>query len=314
MRKVALALAILGTTLVTALYTAPAHAQATRTWVSGVGDDANPCSRTAPCKTWAGAISKTVAGGEIDALDPGGFGGVTITKSITLDGGGGQVASILVAGTPGITVAAGATDVVIIRNLRFQGGLGNGSSPGTAGTNGISFTSGAQLIIDRCDIIGFNTNGLAVSLSTTGLVEVRNSTFSNNPTGVSASSTSGFAAVQVINSVIVGTLNSGAQVGIGVRAGSGGAISINNSSFQDLLTGAQVSAGGILNVDSSYFTSTGTAISTASGTTFPTSVSNDSFYNAGTAFGGAGNYTSAGNNRISAGTTQGATPSAMTVK
>src|SRR5476651_400981 len=83
----------------------------------GAGDDANPCSRTAPCKTWAGAISKTAAGGEIDALDPGGFGQVTITKSITLDGGGGQVASTLVSGTPGITVAAGANDVVRIRNI-----------------------------------------------------------------------------------------------------------------------------------------------------------------------------------------------------
>src|ERR1700693_38941 len=97
-----------------------ASAQATRTWVSGVGDDANPCSRTAPCKTFAGAISKTAAGGEIDALDPGGFGALTITKSITLDGGG-QVASILVAGTNGINVSAGATDVVILRNLRIQG-------------------------------------------------------------------------------------------------------------------------------------------------------------------------------------------------
>src|SRR5450631_4096208 len=79
-----------------------AQAQASRTWVSGVGDDANPCSRTAPCKTFAGAISKTAAGGEIDVLDPGGFGGVTLTKAITLDGGSGQVASILVAGTNGI--------------------------------------------------------------------------------------------------------------------------------------------------------------------------------------------------------------------
>src|SRR5437016_11301345 len=85
------------------------QAQATRTWVSGVGDDANPCSRTAPCKTWAGAISKTANGGEINALDPGGFGAVTITKSITLDGGGGQVASTLVAGTNGINVAAQPT-------------------------------------------------------------------------------------------------------------------------------------------------------------------------------------------------------------
>ena len=95
------------------LFSMPANAQATRTWVSGVGDDANPCSRTAPCKTWPGAISKTAAGGEIDALDPGGFGTVTITKAITLDGGGGQVASILASGTNAINVNAGATDVVI---------------------------------------------------------------------------------------------------------------------------------------------------------------------------------------------------------
>src|SRR5205807_8536137 len=66
-------------------FTSMANAQSTRTWVSGVGDDANPCSRTAPCKTFAGAISKTISGGEIDCLDPGGFGQVTITKSITID-------------------------------------------------------------------------------------------------------------------------------------------------------------------------------------------------------------------------------------
>src|SRR5438309_10456033 len=93
------------------------QAQASRTWVSGVGDDANPCSRTAPCKTFAGAISKTAAGGEIDALDPAGYGAVTITKAITIDGGGGQVASVLVIGTNGNVVQANAaTDAVILRN------------------------------------------------------------------------------------------------------------------------------------------------------------------------------------------------------
>src|SRR2546423_10934046 len=86
-----------------ASFSTSVFAQATRTWVSGVGDDANPCSRTAPCKTFAGAISKTATGGEIDALDPGGFGGVTITKSITLDGGG-FIAGVLVSGTNGIVV------------------------------------------------------------------------------------------------------------------------------------------------------------------------------------------------------------------
>ncbi|MGA3311029.1 MAG: right-handed parallel beta-helix repeat-containing protein, partial [Xanthobacteraceae bacterium] len=161
MRKIALSLAILGATLVSVLYTAPAHAQATRTWVSGVGDDANPCSRTAPCKTWAGAISKTAAGGEIDNLDTGGYGGLTITKSITLDGGDAQVASVLVSGTNGITIAAGATDVVILRNLQFQGLLGNGSSSGTAGLTGIKITSGATVSIEHVKVMGFSGAGIS---------------------------------------------------------------------------------------------------------------------------------------------------------
>src|SRR6202051_3340845 len=117
-----------------ALFSMPANAQATRTWVSGVGDDANPCSRTAPCKTFAGAISKTAVGGEIDALDPGGFGAVTITKGMTIDGGGGQVASVLVNGTNGIVIAAPSTDLVTLRNLRING-IGGG-------LGGIRFLSG----------------------------------------------------------------------------------------------------------------------------------------------------------------------------
>src|SRR6266511_143118 len=103
-----------------------AQAQATRTWVSGVGDDANPCSRTAPCKTFAGAISKTAVNGEIDCLDPGGFGTVTITKSITIDGThGAGFGSILAAGTNGVNVndsgsGSPGTAIVSLRNLSIQ--------------------------------------------------------------------------------------------------------------------------------------------------------------------------------------------------
>ena len=92
----------------------------TRTWVSGVGDDVNPCSRTAPCKTFAGAISKTAAGGEINVLDPGGYGTVTITKSMTLNCGL-TLGSILGMGSPGVTIKAGANDRVTLRGLQFQG-------------------------------------------------------------------------------------------------------------------------------------------------------------------------------------------------
>jgi hypothetical protein len=159
--------------------------QASRTWVSGVGDDANPCSRTAPCKTFAGAISKTAAGGEIDALDPGGFGALTITKAITLDGGGGQVASVLVAGTNGIVVQAGANDVVIIRNLRINGIVGSGAG----GINGVRFLSGKDLNIENCYIFGFTTNGLDIALNqaTQASVHVYNSVFKqNNGVGIRA--------------------------------------------------------------------------------------------------------------------------------
>ncbi len=148
--------------------------QASRTWVSGVGDDANPCSRTAPCKTFAGAISKTAAGGEIDALDPAGYGAVTITKAITIDGGGGQVASVLVSGTNGIVVQAGPSDVVILRNLRING-IGTG-------INGIRFLSGKDLNVENVYVFGFTTNGLDVALNqaTKATVHVYNSVFKNN--------------------------------------------------------------------------------------------------------------------------------------
>src|ERR1700716_973635 len=110
---------VLGLGLLFCAMTSAAQAQATRTWVSGLGDDANPCSRTAPCKTFPGAYSKTAAGGEIDALDPGGFGTISIGKALTIDGGGGQVASILGSGAiNAVNINAGANDNIILRNLR----------------------------------------------------------------------------------------------------------------------------------------------------------------------------------------------------
>ena len=124
------------------------HAQATRTWVSGVGDDANPGSRTAPCKTFAGAISKTAVNGEISVLDPGGFGAVTITKSITISGDG-TLASILGAGTNGVIVNAADTDVVVLRNISFEG---TGS-----GLNAIRILKAGAVHIENCTINGFQT-------------------------------------------------------------------------------------------------------------------------------------------------------------
>jgi hypothetical protein len=165
------------------------YGQATRTWVSGVGDDANPCSRTAPCKTFAGAISKTAAQGEIDALDPGGFGALTITKSITLDGGGGQVASVLVAGTNGIVVTDGGAGTinVIIRNLRLDG-LGPGTN---GGLDGIKLLSARDLNVENCVIFGFQI-GIEVASNTNASLHVVNTIIKNSSNdGIKVATTGG---------------------------------------------------------------------------------------------------------------------------
>lgn len=135
-----------GISLVLLSFATGASAQATRTWVSGVGDDVNPCSRTAPCKTWAGAISKTLAGGEIDALDSGGFGAVTITKSITIDGGY-ALGSILASLTTGVIVNAATTDVITLRRLSINGATG--------GLYGVRVRQARQVNIEDSEIFGF---------------------------------------------------------------------------------------------------------------------------------------------------------------
>jgi hypothetical protein len=137
-----------------------ASAQATRTWVSGVGDDVNPCSRTAPCKTFAGAISKTAAGGEISVLDPGGFGAVTITKSIFINGMWGGEAGVL-AGGNGIVVNAGPSDVVVLRGLTIFG-----VNPPS---NGVRYLAGAAVHIRDCVIKNFNAaNSFGIVVAPTG--------------------------------------------------------------------------------------------------------------------------------------------------
>jgi hypothetical protein len=191
LKKLILLIGGLWTLLVTA--SAPVYAQATRTWVSGVGDDANPCSRTAPCKTFAGAISKTAAGGEISALDPGGFGVVTITKSITINGDG-TLAGILSAGTSGIIVNVGATDKVILRNITINGA--------NTGTNGIRYLAGGTLMVDNGTISGVNASpGRAISVETTATAEllVTDTTITNCLAGIRLATTAGNLAATLDN-------------------------------------------------------------------------------------------------------------------
>jgi hypothetical protein len=159
------------------LPSAPATAQATRTWVSGVGDDANPCSRTAPCKTFAGAISKTAANGEINTLDPGGFGGVTITKSITISGcTGANLAGVLVSGTNAIVVNAGVNDRVVLRCLDINGL--------NTSLNAVRWISGKSLKVTDSEMYGFTRDGIDLESSTFGSKAVILRNFIHDNTGV----------------------------------------------------------------------------------------------------------------------------------
>jgi hypothetical protein len=150
-----LLLPALGVALVP-LVASPAHAQATRTWVSGVGDDVNPCSRTAPCKTFAGAIAKTAEGGTINVIDPGGFGQVTITKSITIDGTGVE-ASLLNSGASAITINAPASADVTLRDLDITGAPG--ATDGECGANqvGVRILGARSVRLDDLRISGQQT-------------------------------------------------------------------------------------------------------------------------------------------------------------
>jgi len=290
---------IMAAILLAALYTAtPASAQATRTWISGVGDDVNPCSRTAPCKTFAGAISKTAAGGEIDCLDPGGFGAVTITKAITLDcasGEGGQVGSILSSGTNAIVISGTPTGAAVtIRNISING------AGVTLGLNGIRYISGGgALHVENAEIFGFGQKGIDFENTAPANLFVRNSLISDNfdPTnggGIFVKPTGGVLAnVSVKNTEMDRNLfgmrvedggkatvqdsNAHANNGNGfvaVSASVAAEITLVNTVASNTLSNgvATAGAGARINMYYSSVTDNGTGINTGGGGTIATTV------------------------------------------
>jgi hypothetical protein len=284
-------LAVAGTTLALFAVSAPAHAQATRTWVSGVGDDLNPCSRTAPCKTFAGAISKTFINGEIDCLDPGGYGAVTITKSITIDCTG-TFGSILASGTTGvvINIPVGANDpfrTVRLRGLSINGSGASGTIGTRTGVRGVRILDALVVEIEDTVITDFVTNGIADSrTSTGGKLLIRNSVIRDvtgsailaagaNPNNVSIEN------VHAINS------------GFGVAAATGNKVSIARSVFAGNTTaGVEGDPGSQVGLENSLVSGNTTGLQ-SNGTM---SFSNTSLFFNGTIITGA--TTSFGNNRF----------------
>jgi len=213
---------------------APAHAQATRTWVSGVGDDVNPCSRTAPCKTFAGAISKTAISGEINCLDSGGFGTVTITKSISIICNG-LIGGILSAGVNGVTVNAG-TGAVVLKGLDINGA-------GT-GTNGIRVVTASAVTIEDCTIQ--NTTGWGIAIQNTALsqFQVTRVTATNNTLGGMQvrPANGGAVAVGVVNGLV--SFKNGKGIELDGSGGSSSNTLIRNSDFNTNSTGISLTSAG----------------------------------------------------------------------
>jgi Right handed beta helix region len=176
MIKIASFPAIAGALLAIGFSAAPAHALATRTWVSGHGADSGACALAAPCRTFAFALTQTASGGEIDVLDPAGYGTMTITKAVSIVNDGVGVAGIQPgSGFSGVTINAGAFDSVHLRGLTIEG-AGSGSS-------GIQFNTGGNLAIENCVIRGFVNVGIFISPSTSSSFSVSNSIASNNGGG-----------------------------------------------------------------------------------------------------------------------------------
>jgi hypothetical protein len=229
-----------------------AQAQATRTWVSGVGDDVNPCSRTAPCKTFAGAISKTATGGEISVLDPGGFGAVTVTKSITLSGDG-TLASIVNAGTSGVVVSAAcaAPCDVRLRNLSF---FGAGS-----GVHAVNFLGAGSLSLENVTIEAETLNGVNIAANGNVNAVLRNVSIRGVATGVQVATTVGLARV-LLDGVHI------QQAAAGVSVDANAVVEVNRSSINHTTTGILSSvATSVVRLSDSTVSMNTTGLSTSSG-------------------------------------------------
>jgi hypothetical protein len=217
MRRITLLGSVLGFAI--PLLTAVSAQAQSRTWVSGVGDDLNPCSRTAPCKTFAGAISKTATGGEINCLDPNGAGAVTITKSISIVCDYTE-AGVLATGTNGIIVNAPAGSIVTLKGLDVECNV--------TGLNGISMINvGVVLHIHK--------------------VQVRNCRGASG-NGIRIIPSSNSAEVYIADSYITDNGSSATTAGILVNPSSTGSVvlTVNRTQLENNSAGisANIAAGG----------------------------------------------------------------------
>jgi Right handed beta helix region len=314
MSKARITARLLAAALFTLTLASFARAQAPRTWVSGVGDDLNVCSRTAPCKTFAGALNKTNTGGEIDLLDSGGYGAVTITKSITINGEG-FLGGITNSNANGINVnfdsfAVGDTlKSVQLLKLSIQGG--GGATPGTRGIriSGGATITGGFVAVEDCVIEGDTTapgRGIEDARSGGGQLRVSNTTFQN---------LSGTAISQIIvGSTRVDWTIDNVRIfncSFGVAAGSGSRVLVTNSVISGCtnagLYDESPSGTSEMHVENTVSTNNGTGVQVLAGGTVRLSNSTITFNGTGI----SGTALSYGNNMIAGNTSAGTSPTAV---
>jgi hypothetical protein len=273
-----------------------ANAQATRTWVSGVGDDVNPCSRTAPCKTFAGAISKTAKDGEITCLDPAGFGAVTITKSIYINGthgsGFGGILSALTTGVIiNITDPADVRKAVRLRSLDINGA--------STGINGVNILAANNVWVEDCVIDGTTGNGtssgigIRVAATASSNLMVSDSLIHKHVTGIRVTTTAGFAVANIKNTNLEGNTT-------GVEASTNGFITMNDSRISSNTgDGVKASASGAtINVTNCVLAhNSGAALNASVGGAVIRALSN-TITNNGSAYGLTGTVKTDGQNKV----------------
>jgi hypothetical protein len=276
---------------------APAQAQATRTWVSGVGDDVNPCSRTAPCKTFAGAISKTAAGGEINCLDPAGYGTLTITKSITIDCTGTLGSTLNSGGINGFVINDSATATPGTVEVRLRGITINGAGT-TPGLNGIRFISGKSLVVEDVFIQNQKSgSGISIAPSAnTATVTVNNTVLAHNGSasgsGIEVRPTgTGTARVFLNNVQILSSTANGIKVDSSATTGSALQVSLEGTEIVGGTHGISIVTGGVaatVNVNTSHVFNNSNFGLLANGATARINVANTAITNNGTGSSPAG--------------------------
>jgi hypothetical protein len=223
-----------GLALAVTLPAVSAQAQAPRTFVSAAGSDSNPCSFAAPCRHFQAAVNATTVGGEVDALDPAGYGPITISQAVTIEGQGWSYIAPPASGN-GITINAVSGEVAI-RGVSLNGaGI-------AGGTNGIVFNSGGSLTISNCivknfvrangDFSGETGNGIWVA-PTSGNINftIVNTIAVNNVSGIAYLPASGSPTASGAIDHVVATNNGdfGIDVNGYLTSGGSAAVSISNS-------------------------------------------------------------------------------------